>query len=50
MFKDIWGHLPETMRLEMDAYARQQFMPKYSDLLREYYKTIAERRRPENER
>jgi hypothetical protein len=50
MLKDIWGHLPETMRMEMDAYARQQFMPKYSDLLREYYKTIAERRRPENER
>lgn len=44
-FKAIWGHLPETMRLEMDAYAREQFMPKYSELLKQYYSTIAERRR-----
>jgi hypothetical protein len=44
-FKDIWGHLPETLRLEMDAYAKEQFMAKYNDLLKQYYSTIAERKR-----
>jgi len=45
LYKDVWGHLPETLRLEMDAYAREQFMAKYSELLKQYYSTIAERRR-----
>ena len=40
--KGIWGHLSETKRQEMDAYSKERFMPRYSDLLRQYYKTIAE--------
>jgi len=45
--KGVWGHLPETMRQELDLYYRDRFMPRYSDLLREYYSSIAdgERRR-----
>lgn len=47
LYKDIWGHLPETMRQEMDAYSREQFMAKYNDLLKQYYSTLAEKsRRP----
>ncbi len=47
LYKDIWGHLPETMRQEMDAYSREQFMAKYHDLLKKYYSTLAEKgRRP----
>jgi len=42
MGKGIWGHLPETLRQEMDLYYRDQFMPRYGDLLREYYSSIAE--------
>jgi hypothetical protein len=41
-YKDIWGHLPEKMRQEMDAYFKERFMPRYSDLLRQYYSNIAE--------
>lgn len=43
IYKDIWGHLPEKMRQEMDLYFREQFMPRYSDLLRQYYSSLAER-------
>jgi len=45
LFKDVWGHLPAAKRMEMDAYSREKFMGKYEDLLREYYRTIAERGR-----
>jgi hypothetical protein len=37
LYKDIWGHLPETMRAEMDAYARERFMAKYEELIKQYY-------------
>lgn len=44
--KDIWGHLPESLRAEMNAYSNPQpFMPRYDRLIREYYKTIAEQGR-----
>src|SRR5205085_6741697 len=43
--KDIWGHLPETLRQEMDHYYRDQFMPRYRDLLQQYYSRLAERER-----
>jgi len=45
LYKDIWGHLPETLRQEMDAYSREKFMVKYSDLLKQYYATLAEKGR-----
>jgi hypothetical protein len=45
IFKDRWGELPETLRMAMDVYAREQFMSKYSELLKQYYSTIAERKR-----
>jgi hypothetical protein len=45
LYKDVWGHLPESLRQEMNQYAREQFMAKYSDLLKQYYATIAEKGR-----
>jgi hypothetical protein len=46
MYKDHWGHLPESLRAEMNAYSNPQpFMPRYDRLIREYYKTIAEQGR-----
>jgi len=45
LFRDVWGHLPLAKRQEMDAYAKERFMPKYDDLLRQYYRTIAEQGR-----
>jgi hypothetical protein len=43
LYKDVWGHLPEALRQEMDQYSREQFMAKYNDLLKQYYSTIAEK-------
>jgi len=45
VYKDVWGHLPETLRQEMDQYSREQFMAKYNELLKQYYATIAEKGR-----
>ena len=43
---DLWGHLPESLRAEMNAYSNPQpFLPRYDRLIREYYKTIAEQGR-----
>ncbi|MFN4260220.1 MAG: hypothetical protein ACK4RK_13065 [Gemmataceae bacterium] len=50
LYKDVWGHLPEAMRMEMDTYAREKFMAKYSDLLRQYYATLAEKGRQRGDR
>ncbi|MGH7172006.1 MAG: hypothetical protein ACRELG_17160, partial [Gemmataceae bacterium] len=42
----VWGHLPQTLRAQMDAYSNPQpFMPKYDDLIKRYYRTIAEQGR-----
>ena len=50
IYKDIWGHLPDKLRQEMDQYSREQFMAKYQDLLKQYYATIAEKGRRKTER
>ncbi len=41
--KQVWGHLPERLRQQMSQYYKEQFMPKYSDMLRQYYAALAER-------
>jgi hypothetical protein len=41
--KQVWGHLPERLRQQMSQYYRERFMPKYGDLLRQYYAALAER-------
>jgi hypothetical protein len=45
LFKDVWGHLPETVRQEMDAYTKARFVPKYDGLLRQYYRSLSEQGR-----
>ena len=39
---DVWGHLPQNRRKEMDAFQRERYMPRYEELLRAYYRNIAE--------
>ena len=46
--KDVWGHLPEKLREQISAYYKEQFMPQYADLLRQYYSSLAERDRTPN--
>lgn len=46
-----WGHLPKRKLDEIDAYSRERFMPRYDQLLRQYYRAIAERaKRGEDDR
>ncbi len=45
LYKDVWGQLPDRMRQEMDLYYREQFMPRYGELLRQYYAALAEQRK-----
>ena len=42
VYRDVWGHLPESLRQEVDHYYRDRFMPKYQELLRQYYIKLAE--------
>jgi hypothetical protein len=39
--KEVWGHLPERLRQQMSQYYREEFMPRYSGLLRQYYSSLA---------
>ena len=49
LYKDVWGHLPDRLRQEMDLYYREQFMPRYSELLRRYYASLAEQKKKGSE-
>ena len=49
LYRDLWGHLPDRMRQEMDLYYREKFMPRYSELLRQYYASLAEQRKKGSE-
>jgi hypothetical protein len=39
--KEVWGHLPDKLRQQVTQYYREQFMPKYADLLKQYYSSLA---------
>jgi hypothetical protein len=46
LYKEVWGHLPESLRAEMNAYSNPSpFLPRYDDLIKKYYRTIAEQGR-----
>jgi hypothetical protein len=50
LFKDTWGHLPETLRAQMNAYSnREKYMDKHQELIKQYYKTIAAQNRRKGE-
>jgi hypothetical protein len=39
--KEVWGHLPDKLRQQVTQYYQEQFMPRYSDLLKQYYSSLA---------
>ncbi|MBX7104681.1 MAG: hypothetical protein K1X57_11410 [Gemmataceae bacterium] len=43
--RDVWGHLPESLRQEVDHYYKERFMPRYQELIRQYYSKLAEAER-----
>ena len=42
-FKESWGQLPERERRALDQFYNERFLPRYEELLKQYYATIAER-------
>lgn len=41
--KDVWGHLPDKLRQQATQYYKQEFMPRYSELLKHYYSSLSEK-------
>jgi hypothetical protein len=44
--KDVWGHLPPKLRQQMAQYYKEDVTPKYAELLRLYYSSLAEKPSP----
>jgi hypothetical protein len=42
--KDVWGHLPDKLRQQATQFYREEFTARYSDLLRMYYSSLAEKK------
>jgi hypothetical protein len=45
MLKDVWGHLPPHLRGAMRNALRENYLPKYDDLVKKYYEALAEKNR-----
>jgi hypothetical protein len=41
--KEIWGHLPDKLRQQMSQYYKEDFSPKYAELLRLYYSSLSDK-------
>ena len=42
---DVWGHLPPTVRETLQKSFNERYLPKYEELVRRYYESLAEKRR-----
>ena len=42
LVKEVWGHLPDKVRLRMQTVSVEEFLPKYEKLIEAYYKRLAE--------
>jgi hypothetical protein len=42
--RDVWGHLPEKLRQQATEYYKQEIMPRYAELLKRYYSSLAEKK------
>jgi len=40
--KQVWGHLPEKLRQQALQSYKEQFMPRYNGLLKQYYNSLAD--------
>jgi hypothetical protein len=41
--KDVWGHLPDKLRQQMSQYYKEDFTPKYAELLKLYYSSLSDK-------
>ena len=46
LVREVWGHLPDKIRAQMQNVTVEQFLPKYEALIEDYYKRLAEEQRP----
>lgn len=42
LVKQVWGHLPDKVRSQMQNVSVENFLPKYEKLIEAYYKRLAE--------
>ncbi len=42
--KNIWGHLPEELRQEMENSFKEEALPKQAELIRRYYLSVAKQK------
>jgi hypothetical protein len=42
--KEAWGHLPDKLRQQATQYYKQEFMPRYAELLKQYYSSMPEKK------
>lgn len=42
--REAWGHLPDKLRQQAAQYYKQEFMPRYAELLKLYYSSLAEKK------
>jgi len=40
--RHVWGHLPEKMKEEMQQAFKENNLPKYQQLIEQYFRAIAE--------
>lgn len=46
MDKEVWGHLPPKLRQQLLNAWADKYLPKYDDLVRRYFESLAEEGRP----
>jgi hypothetical protein len=50
MLKDVWGHLPPHVREAMRNNMGEKYLPRYEELIKRYYETLAEKNRDRTNR
>ena len=45
VIKQVWGELPEKERQQMLQSSVEEFLPKYAELIEQYYRRLAEGRK-----
>jgi hypothetical protein len=48
MIKDVWGHLPPHLREAMQNSFSEKYLPKYEELVKKYYESLAEKNHNRN--
>ncbi|MCA9269945.1 MAG: hypothetical protein KDA41_15800, partial [Planctomycetales bacterium] len=42
LVKRVWGHLPDRARQELQNASVEEFLPKYQQVIEEYFRRLAE--------